>query len=83
VSFNVDEVLVSPDLPEAMQLKVRRLLAEFGDVFAGEQNSLPKPFVAAPVELKFVESPQPQSIPEPRWTYAQKQIRTLLLKPCE
>jgi hypothetical protein len=39
-SFDVDEVLVSPDLPEAMQLKVRRLLAKFQDVFAGEQNSL-------------------------------------------
>ncbi len=76
VSFNVDDVLVSPDIPEAMQLKVRRLLVEFSDVFAGEQDSLPKPFAAAPVELKFVENPQPQSVPEPRWTYAQRQILT-------
>jgi hypothetical protein len=45
---------------------------EFQDVFAGEQSSLPKPFAAASVELKFVEDPQPQSILEPRWTYAQK-----------
>ncbi len=34
VSSDVNEVLVSPDLPEAMQLKVRKLLAEYADVFS-------------------------------------------------
>ncbi len=55
---------------------MRKLLEEFQDVFAGEQDSRPKPFAAEPVELKFVENPKPQSVPEPRWTYAQKQILT-------
>jgi hypothetical protein len=76
VSFDIDEVEVNPDLPDDFQRKVRRLLEEFRDVFAGEQSSLPKPFAADPVELKFVEDPKPQTVPEPRWTYAQKQILT-------
>jgi hypothetical protein len=76
VSFNIEKVAINPDLPEAFQSRVRKLLEEFEDVFAGEQDSLPKPFAAEPVELKFVENPKPQSVPEPRWTYAQNQILT-------
>jgi hypothetical protein len=60
VSFNIEEVAMNPDLPKAFQAR----------------DSLPKPFAADPVELKFVENPKPQSVPEPRWTYAQKQILT-------
>jgi hypothetical protein len=76
VSFDVSEVQINPEIPDAMQGKIRDLLAEYSDVFAGEQDSLPKPFAADPVELKFVENPSPQSIPEPRWTHAQRQILT-------
>jgi hypothetical protein len=74
VSFDVSEVQVNPEIPDAMQAKIRSLLDEYSDVFAGEQDSLPKPFAAEPVTLKFVDNPEPQSIPEPRWTHAQKQI---------
>jgi transposase InsO family protein len=76
VSFDVAEVDICPAIPEAMTKKVRALLAEYSEVFAGQQNSLPKPFVAEPVELKFVANPEPHSIPEPRWTFAQKQVLT-------
>ncbi len=37
---------------------------------------MPKPFHAESVELKFVDDPVPQSIPEPRWTYAQRNVLT-------
>ena len=76
VSFDVREVSINPELPDKLQSEVRRLLDEFQDVFAGEQDSLPKPFAAEPVHLKFVSNPEPQSVPEPRWTFAQKQILT-------
>ncbi len=76
VSFDINEVALSPNLPKDILSEVRALLVEFQDVFAGELSSLPKPFAADPVELKFVESPEPQSVPEPRWTFAQKQILT-------
>jgi hypothetical protein len=35
---------------------------------------MPKPFQAEPVELKFVDNPVPQSVPEPRWTHAQRLV---------
>ncbi len=74
VSFDISEVAISPDLPSEINIKLRALLSEYRDVFAGEQDSLPKPFAADPVQLKFVANPEPQSVPEPRWTFAQKQI---------
>ena len=43
VSFNIDEVDVCPSLPEGMKTRVRELLVRHADVFAGHQNSLPKP----------------------------------------
>jgi hypothetical protein len=64
VSFDISEVEVCPSLPEDMKTRVRELLARHAGVFAGHQNSLPKPFAAEPVELKFVANPEPQSIPE-------------------
>jgi hypothetical protein len=76
VSFDVREVLINPELPEELQQRVRALLDEYQDVFAGEQDSLPKSFAAEPVKLKFISNPEPQSVPEPRWTFAQKQILT-------
>jgi hypothetical protein len=74
VSFDIDEVQINADLPEDIKSRVRALLKEYEDVFAGEQDSLPKPFAAEPVELKFISNPEPQSVPEPRWTFAQKQV---------
>jgi hypothetical protein len=76
VSFDVNEVDVNPELPDALQARVRGLLKQYEDVFAGLQDSRPKPFAADPVELKFVDNPEPQRIPEPRWTFAQKQVLT-------
>jgi hypothetical protein len=76
VSFDVGEVDICPKIPEAMQARVKSLLDEYADVFAGQHNSLPKPFATDPVELKFVAHPEPHSIPEPRWTFAQKQVLT-------
>jgi hypothetical protein len=76
VSFDVAEVSINPEMPQEMRARVRALLAEFQDVFAGEQDSLPKSFAAEPVELKFVSNPEPQSVPEPRRTFAQRQILT-------
>ncbi len=68
---------MNTEIPDAMQAKIRALfLDEYSDVFAGEQDSLPRPFTAEPVTLKFVENAEPQSIPEPRWTHAQKKILT-------
>jgi hypothetical protein len=45
VSFNISEVAISPELPEELQARLRALLSEFEDVFAGERDFLPKPFV--------------------------------------
>ncbi len=45
-------------------------------MFGGRQVTLPKSFAAESIELKFVEDPVPQSVPEPRWTFAQKSIIT-------
>jgi hypothetical protein len=59
VSFDVTEVDVNPELPDAIQTRVRGLLKQYEDVFAGLQDSLPKPFAADPVELKFVDNPEP------------------------
>ncbi len=39
VSFDVSEFQVNPEIPDAMQAKIRALLDEYSDVFAGEQDS--------------------------------------------
>ncbi len=59
VSFEISEIDVNPDLPANIQARVRDLLQEYHGVVAGQQDSLPKPFVAEPIELKFVPNPQP------------------------
>ena len=60
----------------AIQAQVRALLRRYEGVFEGRQVTMPKPVQVEPVELKFVEDPKPQSVPEPRWTHAQKQVLT-------
>jgi hypothetical protein len=74
VAHDITKVDVSPDLPAAMQARVRVLLRQYEDVFEGRQVTMPKPFQADPIHLKFIDDPTPQSIPEPRWTHAQKLI---------
>ena len=76
VSFDISKVDVNPDLPAAVQAKVRALLRQHEGVFEGRQVTMPKPFQADPVQLKFVDDPIPQSVPEPRWTYAQRNVLT-------
>jgi hypothetical protein len=74
VCHDITQVDVCPDLPTLIQAKVRTLLKKYEGVFEGRQVTMPKPFSAEPVELKFVSDPKPQSVPEPRWTHAQKQV---------
>jgi hypothetical protein len=61
-------------LPSIKQTYIRRLLREYECVLEGRQITMPKPFSAEPVEIKFVDDPKPQCVPEPRWTHAQRQI---------
>jgi hypothetical protein len=67
---------INPALPVEVQNRIRQILQQHEHVFAGELDTLPKPFAAENVTLKFVENPIPTSVPEPRWTLAQKQILT-------
>ncbi len=76
IEHDITQVDVCPDLPAIVQAKVRELLREFADVFEGRQITMPKPFQAKPIQLKFIENPSPQSVPEPRWTHAQRLILT-------
>ncbi len=76
VSHDMTQVDICPDLPAGVQAKVRALLRKHESVFEGRQITMPKPFSAEPVELKSVDDPKPQSVPEPRWTHAQKQVLT-------
>ena len=76
VPSSIDEVDINPDLPANVRERVGQLIAEYAHVFAGELDTLPKPFAADTVTLKFVENPVPASVPEPRWTLAQRQILT-------
>jgi hypothetical protein len=52
------------------------LLKRYEHVFEGAKTTLPKPFAAEPIELKFVDDPVPQAVPEPRLTFAQRKIIT-------
>ncbi len=76
VAYEISQVDVNPDLPAAIQAKVRALLRRHEGVFEGRQVTMPKPFQAEPVELKFIDNPIPQSVPEPRWTFAQRNVLT-------
>ncbi len=75
INHDIDHVDVCPDLPAREQARVRTLLRKYEGVFEGRQITMPKPFSAEPVELKFVDDPKPQSVPEPRWTHACERYR--------
>ncbi len=70
VPSSLFEVDVNLALPPEVQDRVRRMLKQHEYVFAGELDTLPKPFAAENVTLKFVDSPVPTSVPKPRWTLA-------------
>ncbi len=74
VSYDISKVDINPDLPAMIQVKVRVLLRQHEGVFEGRQVTMPKRFQAEPIQLKFVEDPVPQSVPEPRRTYAQRNV---------
>ena len=50
--------------------RVHNIIKRFAKVFEGAANTLPKPFDAPPIELQFRPDAIPQSVPEPRWSFA-------------
>ncbi len=74
VVHDITQVDVCPDLPAKIQARVRELLKQYEGVFEGRQFTMPKPIQAEPVVLKFIDNPVPQSVPEPRWTHAQRLV---------
>jgi hypothetical protein len=76
ITHDISQIDVCLDLPAAAQARIRILLQQHEGVFEGRQITMPKPFQAEPVELKFIDNPVPQSIPEPRWTFAQRNVLT-------
>ncbi len=75
-SFDLEAILICPDLTPDQKSRVKAVIVKYAKVFEGHENSLPKPFAAEPITLKFKENAQPQSIPQPRWTVGQKEIVT-------
>jgi hypothetical protein len=74
--FDLNSIQINPALTNAQIRRVLELIRRCGTVFEGHQNSLPKAFAAEPITLKFKPDAKPQSIPQPRWTVAQKTIVT-------
>jgi hypothetical protein len=75
--FDIEAILICPDLTPDQKSRVKDVILKCAKVFEGHENSLPKPFIAAePITLKYKDNAQPQSIPQPRWAVAQKEIVT-------
>jgi hypothetical protein len=74
--FDLDHIQINPALTDDQIARVRAVILRFAKVFEGHQNSLPKPFATDPIVLKLKADAKPQSIPQPRWTVAQKEIVT-------
>jgi hypothetical protein len=74
IVHDITQVDICPDIPANVQAKLRVLLRKHEAVFESRQVTMPKPFQAEPIQLKFVDQPVPQSVPKPRWTHAQKLI---------
>jgi hypothetical protein len=64
--FDLNSIQINPALTNAQIRRVLELIRRCGTVFEGHQNSLPKPFAAEPITLKFKQDAKPQSIPQPR-----------------
>ncbi len=74
--FDLEAIQSCPDLTPEQIKRVKAVIKQYEKVFEGHENTLPKPFATEPITLKFKENAQPQSIPQPRWTVAQKEIVT-------
>jgi hypothetical protein len=74
--FDLTSIQINPALTNEQIRRVLALIRKCATVFEGHQNFLPKPFAAAPITLKFKPDAEAQSIPQPRWTVAQKTILT-------
>ncbi len=74
--FDLDQIQINPQLLPGQIALVKVVIAKYARVFEGHENSLPKPFATEPIVLKMKPNAQPQSIPQPRWTVAQKEIVT-------
>lgn len=75
--YNADMVEINSDtatLPKADQARLRELVAEFRDIFAGK-NTLPKPMVdQPPVHFVAKEGAEPSRCPKPRWGPSQERL---------
>jgi hypothetical protein len=74
--FDLNAIQINPELTSDQIQAVKKIIQKYANVFEGHENSLPKPFATEPITLKFKPDAQPQSIPQPRWTVAQKEIVT-------
>jgi hypothetical protein len=74
--FDINAIQICPDLSPEQIRAVKAVIRKYEKVFEGHENSLPKPFATEPITLKFKPDAQPQSVPQPRWTLAQKEIVT-------
>jgi hypothetical protein len=62
--FDPNDIDINPELPQPFIDKVKAAIKEHMSAFEGHNNTLPKPFDAPPVELKFKPDASPQSVPE-------------------
>jgi hypothetical protein len=51
--FDLESIQINPALMNAQIRRVLELIRKCSTVFEGHENSLPKPFAAAPITLKF------------------------------
>ncbi len=72
--FEIDSIKINPDLSKEQISRVKAVTRAHAHVFEGHENSLPKPFNTEPIVLKLKPGAVPQSIPQPRWTVAQREI---------
>jgi hypothetical protein len=72
--FDTDAIDICPSLLPECITRIKAAIKKFRNAFEGNQNTLPKPFDCPPIELKFIDGATPQSVPEPRWSFAHGQI---------
>jgi hypothetical protein len=72
--FDLEAIQINPRLSPERIAKVKDVIRRFAHVFEGHENSLPKPFATEPITLKFKKDAKPQSVPQPRWTFVQKEV---------
>ena len=72
--FDIESIKICDHLSDDEISRVKAVIRAHAHVFEGHENSLPKPFNTEPITLKFKPGATPQSIPQPRWTVAQREI---------